>query len=285
MDVEDETENRKKLDEDRKKLQVEFREVEKLSYIPMEVQENLKNDLQQQLQDVEQRRHDLMPEHQKVQNRSQKTHSIQDKRKNMQKGNAAAQEETLKIREDSNGERFRQLSDKVDRNKMPDAEMAAELQRLQAGEERRGSNASQHVIVAGRPSWNSASFWEWIRQGQSSICCARCSSRNSMPVSLLRKGRRNNGDGQEQGRASQQLVLPAPGGINEGTPVRSLELDLPRVRGAHGEGGGAGKSGTLGDRKRGQPNSPSRRPTEEDMHSQETCECKGDEGAFWEEQQ
>ena len=32
---------------------------------------------------------------------------------------------------------------KVDKNKMSDAERAAELQRLQAGEERRGSNASQ----------------------------------------------------------------------------------------------------------------------------------------------
>ena len=50
-----------------------------------------------------------------------------------------------KIREenDRNEERFRQLSNNVDKNKMADAVMAAELQSLQAGEERRGSNASQ----------------------------------------------------------------------------------------------------------------------------------------------
>ena len=78
------------------------------------------------------------------------------------------------------------------------------------------------------------------------------------------EGRRNSGDGQEHGRASQQLVLLAPAGINEGKPASSLELDLLRVRGAHGEGGGAGKSGTLGDRNRGLSNSPSRRPMEED---------------------
>ena len=72
--------------------------------------------------------------------------------------------------------------------------------------------------------------------------------------------RRNSEDEQEQGRTNQQLVLPAQGGINEGTPANSLELDLPRVRGALGECGRAGKSDTHGDRKRGLSNSPSRRP-------------------------
>ena len=32
-----------------------------------------------------------------------------------------------------------------------------------------------------------------------------------------REGRRSSAEEQEQGRISQQLVLPAPGGINEGT--------------------------------------------------------------------
>ena len=87
----------------------------------------------------------LMPEHPNVQKKSQKIHSIQDKRRNMQKESTAAQEEMRKIREESgrNEERFRQLSDKVDKNKMAVAEMAAELQGLQAGGERRGSDASQ----------------------------------------------------------------------------------------------------------------------------------------------
>ena len=40
-------------------------------------------------------------------------------------------------------ERLLFLSNKVGKNKMQGAEMAAELQSLQAGEERRGSNASQ----------------------------------------------------------------------------------------------------------------------------------------------
>ena len=49
------------------------------------------------------------------------------------------------------------------------------------------------------------------------------------------EGRRNSENEQEQGRTSQQLVLPAPGGFKEGTTASSMELDLPRVRGAHGE--------------------------------------------------
>ena len=71
------------------------------------------------------------------------------------------------------------------------------------------------------------------------------------------EGRRNS-DEQEQGRISQQLVLPAPGGIKQGTPARSLKLDLPRVWSALCECGRAGKSGTLVDRKGGL------RPMEED---------------------
>ena len=65
----------------------------------------------------------------------------------MQKEKVAAEEEIWKLREDvkQKGERLFLLSDKVERNKMADAEMAAELQGLQAGEERRGSNASQAV--------------------------------------------------------------------------------------------------------------------------------------------
>ena len=67
MDVEDESENRKNWMWIEKKLRKELREVEKLSKMQKEFQENLKNDLQHQLQEVERRRHDLMPEHQKVQ--------------------------------------------------------------------------------------------------------------------------------------------------------------------------------------------------------------------------
>ena len=54
------------------------------------------------------------------------------------------------------------------------------------------------------------------------------------------EGRRNGEDEQEQDKASQQLALSASSGCKEGTPASSLELDLPRIRSALGECGGAG---------------------------------------------
>ena len=86
-------------------LHKELRDVEKLSCTPKEVQDSLKSNLQQQLQEVEQRRHDLMPERQKAQKRSQNIQSIQDKRRNLQKECTAAEEEMRNIREKSIGKR------------------------------------------------------------------------------------------------------------------------------------------------------------------------------------
>ena len=78
-------------------------------------------------------------------------------------------------------------------------------------------------------------------------------------------GRRNSEDEQEQGKASRA------GAMKEGTPVSSLELDLPR--GAHGECGGAGKSGADNERKRPLSNSPKSHSNEID----ENYEWKWDE--------
>ena len=96
-----------------------------------------------------------MPEHQKVQKRSQKRQSIQDKRRNLQKESTATKEKMRKIREEIiwKEERFRLLSDKFDKNRVADAEMEAELQGLQAGEERRGSNASQTCNCCLEEAW------------------------------------------------------------------------------------------------------------------------------------
>ena len=64
--VEDEDECRRKLCEKRIKIQKELREVERLSFASKDMQENLMESMQHKLQEVEKRRNDLMPEHQKV---------------------------------------------------------------------------------------------------------------------------------------------------------------------------------------------------------------------------
>ena len=53
MEVEDETESRRKLDEQKKKLQKELRDVDRLSSVSQEMQENIKDSLQHQLHEVE----------------------------------------------------------------------------------------------------------------------------------------------------------------------------------------------------------------------------------------
>ena len=93
-------ENNRKLDEQRKRLQKELRDVEKLSFIPWEIQRGLEEGMQQQLQDIEQKRHALLPEHQKVQKRSQKIQSTQDKRRNLQKETCCRTKEMSKLNHD-----------------------------------------------------------------------------------------------------------------------------------------------------------------------------------------
>ena len=144
-----------------------------------------------------------------------------------------------------NEERFRQLSDKVEKNTMTDAEMAAELPGLQAGRER-----EEGAMLRKTGDCCLEALWQQI----AAVCAAVGLNQVVAVVQGFRESgatqeqtpgrderRRNSEDEQEQGRTNQQFVLPAQGGINEGTPASSLELDLPRVRGALGECGGAGK--------------------------------------------
>ena len=91
-------------------------------------------------------------------------------------------------------ERFGLLADKVDKNTI-DAEMEAALQGLQAGEERRGGNASQAVDCCLETMVEQVLAVGRIRQGLRSMHCAKCSSEYSRSPSLranARKRRRKN---------------------------------------------------------------------------------------------
>ena len=104
----------------------------------------------------------------------------------------AAREEMRKIKEeiDWKEERFRLLSNRVDKNRMADAEMEAELQGLQAGEERRGALWQQFIALG---EHGIGTFVQILQREM---------------VPRREEGRRNSEDEQEQGRISQQLVLP-----------------------------------------------------------------------------
>ena len=89
--------------------------------------------MQHHLQEVEKRRNDLIPEHQKgAKDGTKETKYPRQERKIYRKESLAARAEMRKIREEIEWkeERFTQLSDKVDKNTMADAETEAELQGL-----------------------------------------------------------------------------------------------------------------------------------------------------------
>ena len=65
-----------------------------------EIQSGIKEGLQQQLRDVEHESHDLLPEHQRVQKRSQKYRVSRIRKRNLQKKNVAAREEMRMLKED-----------------------------------------------------------------------------------------------------------------------------------------------------------------------------------------
>ena len=149
---------------------------------------------------------------QKFQKRSQKIQRIQDKRKHTQKENAAADEEVQKLRDEvkQREERNLFLSDKVENNKMADADMAAELQGLQAGEERRNSNDSQ----------TGDSCLEALWQQLAAVCAAVGPNQIDALANAVVQRFKESGAVQEQvpgrdggeedigGRASQQVALP-----------------------------------------------------------------------------
>ena len=128
--------------------------------------------------------------------------------------------------------------------------MEAELQGLQAGEERRGSNASQTCDGC------LEAFVETI-----------LSPWEQMELRPLYKGSKGEWE-QHKGRCQEEnqsaVGVTNVRRINEGAPASSLELDLCRVRDVPSEGGGAGKSGAQGDRKRGPSRSPGRPSMDEE---------------------
>ena len=112
----------------------------------------------------------------------------------------------------------------------------AEMEGLQAGQERRGGNASQTGDGCLEALWQ-----QFIGLGANGIEIFAQRLQKEMGAAQgqmpRKEGRRNSENEQEQGSISQQLVLPAPGGINEGAPASSLELVLHCVWRALSEGG------------------------------------------------
>ena len=138
MEVEEETDCKKKLDEQRKSLQNQLRDIEKfMDMEPMVL------DSQNKRSSLEKQKTELLPDHQKVQKRSQKLQSLQEKKRHFFK--EACEEEMWKVNEEVEERRvrFEALSERSGSCRRTAVDLEDEIEILQAGEERRGICAWQ----------------------------------------------------------------------------------------------------------------------------------------------
>ena len=189
MDVEEEVESCKKLDEQKKEVAGGVARNLKFSCLSKEVQESPESNLLRQLQEVEQRRHDLMSEHQKVQKISQNMQSIQDKRRKNEKKVlqhkrrcGRSERKLTATRSDFGSRRTKSIGTEWSMQKWQH-----NFRDCRQEKKEEAAMLRKRWIVAWRRGWNRSSLWEQIRRGLSSMLCARCSSRNSRCIPLLRR--------------------------------------------------------------------------------------------------
>ena len=128
--------------------------------------------------------------------------------------------------------RSRLMGGRSRENKMADADVAAELQGLQAGEEGAAMPRRQE-IAAWRPcgskllpcvlQWDQTRLMPW----------SMLSSKGSRKVEQFRSRCQEEMREEEmvkRNKNTQQVALPTPGGFIQGAPASSLELDLLLVR-------------------------------------------------------
>ena len=88
----------KKLDEQRKRLHKQLRETENFTDMDTLFLEGHKERWQRGLQEIEQKRNDLLLEHQKLQKRSPQLQTLQDKKKKCLKDACVCDEEMERVR-------------------------------------------------------------------------------------------------------------------------------------------------------------------------------------------
>ena len=140
--------HKKKLDEQKKSLQKQLGDTEKLTDMELVLRDSQKEKWKGQLQETERKRTELLREHKKMQKRSQKLQSLRDKQRNHLVNAPDGEEEMQKLSAEMEERkalyetRFRALSEKSGSCRR-EADILEEIQALQAGDERRNSCASQ----------------------------------------------------------------------------------------------------------------------------------------------
>ena len=145
-----------------------------MSFVSKEMQDGLQESLQHQLQEVENRRNDLMPEFQKAQKRTQKIQSLQDKRRNLQKESWAANKKKCgKSEKKLSGRKSASLSWRTKSTKT-EWQMWRWMRSSKGCRLEKKQEAVTHrkrLIAVWRRWWNRFSLWERIKQGLRPVLC------------------------------------------------------------------------------------------------------------------
>ena len=234
IEVDEEVDSKKKLDEQRKRLQKQLPEIEKFTDMDQMFLEGQKENGKGDLQETEQKRSELLPEHQRVQNRSHKDACACD---------AEMGKMTNEINERE--ARFLELAQKSSNCRMAGDDLEEKIRDLQAGEERRGSCASHSngccfdCVLEQLFTWGAAHARQQIQALQEES--NRRFEVPATPVHMAGREERGEEVGEEQAQraAIPHVALPAPGGRNEGFLAGSV-FDPARYQDANGESGGGG---------------------------------------------
>ena len=145
MEVDEEVDSKNKLDQRKKELQKQLRDIEKFTGMPQDTQDVLREKWQQEIQDIEQRPNGLLTELQNMQKRPEKLHSLQDNKKQCQNhlGKWAGDRERVRNQIEEKHAQLQELGQRIQKTSLAEVELDDEIRNLQAGEEIRGSCASQ----------------------------------------------------------------------------------------------------------------------------------------------
>ena len=158
-----------------------------------------------------------------MQKRSQKLQSLQDKKRNDLKEACACEEEMQKISEEMKERQasFQALSEKAGNCRMAADDLEAEVKDLQAGEERRGSCASQsNGCCFDQPWWSRSSLLGQRDRNSPSKPCKKNVSKDFTRQVEERE--------EENGKRSKRKEWPANKWVHKSRMVLGTRLQMVR---------------------------------------------------------
>ena len=181
IEVDEEVDNKKKLDQKKKDLQKQMRDLEKFTCMQQDTQSRLKGTWQRELQDIEQKRNDLLREHLQMQKKISKVAELHDKKRQYQKnvGKWAREVERSRNEIEEKDAQLQELGRKIQKKHL--WQKRSSMKRSETCKRERKDEAVVHLSPTGAASiqpWWSSSRWEQHRHGSRSKLFKRSSAKH-----------------------------------------------------------------------------------------------------------